>query len=139
MPVTVSIDIGTAVIPLPFTDQALAYAVSYSADQLTASVDIRQYTVSDAAKGLDPEDIYAELVRTQPGTWLSTYSSFLGLNLETKAKREFYRVNLRYDETRYCWTLVKREEFEFLMSLASGRDYEMPDSLFEAPVKTKSK
>jgi len=122
MAVTVSVDIGTAIIPLSLDDRAIAYAVSYAPDFSTASVDIRHYTVSDQKAGLTPSKAFQKLVSETPGIWTDTYSNLDSLhNMDgVDDEQKFIHIKLRYDEDRYSWIFVTDAAAEFMYKLMAG-------------------
>lgn len=139
MPVTTSIDVGTSIIPVPLKDAAIAYSVRYTPDRKKAMIDICQYCQDDINEGRSPAEAFAELVRTMPGVWNSTYSSLESLmDLEpVPSDKRYYSFSLVYDEARFSWTVEKDVVLEFLMSMHTGRDPVMPDAMFDEAFKPK--
>lgn len=101
-----SIDVGQVSLPLPLPGQAIAYAVTYDKGNLRkADITIRFYTKADAQQKLSPQDVFDDLVKSQPGVWLSTYVDLTDVSVlnPLDAEDEMHSFSFLYDPTRYNW------------------------------------
>jgi len=110
MAVTITVDIGTSIIPVPLPDAAIAYAVSYNKDRNTAYIDIRMYTKADAKAKQTPFMAFDTLVTSEPNTWEPTYSnlrSILRFRDDAVAPDEdkLLRLVLKFDYSSYSWAI----------------------------------
>jgi len=139
MPVTTSIDVGTSIIPVPLKDAAIAYSVRYTPDRKKAMIDICQYCQDDVNEGRTPAEAFADLVRSMPGVWNSTYSSLESLlDLEAvESSKRYYGFALIYDEAKFSWTVEKDDVLDFLMNMHNGRDPVMPAAMFDEAFRPK--
>lgn len=121
MSVTITVDIGTSVVPIALPDAAIAYAIQYSASN-KATVYVRFYTEADATKAT-PEAVFYRLAKDMPDVWNPTYSSLSSLLcLKPVAKKyEYMSIVMVYNPLDYTWTIEKDTVKDWIMNMQLGR------------------